>query len=130
MEAEEPRVATEAMELPSGLRDALIETLSDPFQTRVYATVNERPSVTIAQIAARVGEWKKLADILERMRAEIEETVIRSAALLEASGLGGTEVVAALILFETPAWWGRLVDDPPVFSTLRSPTVGDPGPIG
>jgi DNA-binding transcriptional ArsR family regulator len=210
MEAERARVAAEAMELPPDLRDALVDTLSDPFQARVYTTVTERPGATIAQIAARIGEpprrvrhqiehllevglvhldsrtkrrnarehhyravalakvqneldsswdddqrrkvalsvtrmitgdigqalragilgtsdghaevrvsaevdgqgWQELADIMERVMGEIEETVIRSAARLEASGLGGTEVVAALLLFQTPAW-ERSVDDTP-----------------
>jgi predicted transcriptional regulator len=210
MEAEKPRVASEASELPSDLRDALVETLSDPFQARVYTTISERPGATIAQIAARIGEsprrvrhqvehligvglvhldsktqrrnarehhyravalakiqhqldsswdddqrrklalsitrmitgdigqalragvlgasdghaevrvsaevdaegWQELADIMERVMGEIEETVIRSTARLEATGLGGTEVVAALLLFQTPAW-ERSVDDAP-----------------
>lgn len=210
MEAVKPRIATEAMELPSDLRDALIETLSDPLQARVYTTVTERPGATIAQIAARIGEpprrvrhqierllevglvhldsktrrrnarehhyravalakvqneldsswdddqrrkvalsmtrmiasdigqalragilatsdghaevrlsaevdeqgWHQLAEIMERVMGEIEDAVIESAARLEASGVGGTEVVAALLLFQTPAW-ERSVDDPP-----------------
>jgi DNA-binding transcriptional ArsR family regulator len=210
MEVEKPRVAAEASELPSDLRDALVETLSDPFRARVYVTVTERPGATIAQIAARTGEtprrirhqiehllevglvtldsktprrnarehhyravalakiqneldsswdddqrrrvalsitrmitgdigqalrggilgtsdghaevrvsaevdaqgWQELADIMERVTGEIEEVVISSAARLEESGLGGTEVVAALLLFQTPAW-ERSADDPP-----------------
>jgi predicted transcriptional regulator len=245
MESEKPRVVAEASELLSDLRDALVETMGDPFQARVYTTVTERPGATIAQIAARIGEsprrvrhqiehllkvglvhldsktqkrnarehhyravalakfqheldsswdddqrrklalsvtrmitgdigqalragilgtsdghaevrvsaevdapgWQELADIMEKVMGEIEGTVIRSAARLEASGLGGTEVVAALLLFETPAWersvddlpgprpsqWrsGELsADDPPVPLTRRPPTVEDPGPPG
>lgn len=219
------KVATEAMELPSDLRDDLVETLSDPFQARVYTTVTERPGVTIAQIAARTGEaprrvrhqiehllevglvtldsktqrrnarehhyravalakvqneldsswddeqrrkvalsitrmitgdigqalragilgtsdghaevrvsaevdaegWQELADIMERVMGEIEETVIRSAARLEASGLGGTEVVAALLLFQTPAWERSVDDQPgPRPSQWRTEEPGDP----
>jgi predicted transcriptional regulator len=227
VEAEKPRVAAEAMELPPDLRDALVETLGNPFQARVYTTVTERPGATIAQIAARIGEpprrvryqvehllevglvhldsktqrrntrehhyravalakvqneldsswsddqrrklalsitrmitgdigqafragilgtsdghaevrvsaevdaqgWQELADIMERVMGEIEQTVIRSTARLEVSGLGGTEVVAALLLFQTPGWEHSVDDTPgPRPSQWRSEEVTGPLP--
>jgi DNA-binding transcriptional ArsR family regulator len=52
--------------LPADLRAALIETLSDPLRAQVYIAVADRPGVTIAQIATRIGESAR------RVRHQIE----------------------------------------------------------
>jgi DNA-binding transcriptional ArsR family regulator len=47
---------------------------------------------------------EELAAIMEQTMKEIEASMIRSAARLEASGKAGTEVISALLLFEGQPW--------------------------
>jgi DNA-binding transcriptional ArsR family regulator len=69
-------------------------------------TFGERAGHSEVRIPGEVDErgWEELAQLMTATTVSLEETLIASAARLEAAGRAGIEVVAALLLFETQPW--------------------------